>query len=98
MRRGRFRGVLFPRNLEGVGGVSGPNGTVFGTLRARIILRNKFKREPQSTEVVEYLTNGSKDTLPYTTVSAAFRAGEEVRPKFLGISTRVVTQNDILRN
>jgi len=53
------------------------NGTVFRTLRARIILRNKFKREPQSTEVIEYLTSRSDHTLPYSVVSAAFRAGEE---------------------
>jgi hypothetical protein len=58
-----------------------------------------FKREPNSTEVLEYLLGRSNDTLPYTVISAAFRAGEEVRAKILvGISARVVTQNGILRN
>jgi hypothetical protein len=51
-------------------------------LRARIILRNKFKREPSSTEVDKYLTSDSNDDLPYKVGSAAFRAGEEVRPNF----------------
>ena len=52
-------------------------------LRARIILRNKFKREPSSTEVDKYLTSDSNRELPYKVVSATFRAGEEVCPKFV---------------
>jgi len=76
----------------------GANTPVLRTLRARIILRNKFKREPQSAEVLEYLMSDSNDTLPYRVVSAAFRAGEEVRPKFVGIFDRVVKRGDILRN
>jgi len=77
---------------------NGAKGAAFRTLRARIILRNKFKREPQDPEVLEYLLSDSNGTVTYTEVSAAFQAGEEVRPKFVGISARVVTQNDILRN
>jgi hypothetical protein len=55
---------------------------VLHALRARIILRNKFKREPSSTEVDKYLMSDSNDDLPYKVISAAFRAGKEVRPKF----------------
>ena len=77
---------------------SGANTVVLRTLRARIILRNKFKREPQSTEVLEYLTSDSSDIISYKVVSAAFRAGEEVRPRFVSILDRVVKRGDILRN
>jgi len=59
---------------------NGRNGAVPRALKARIILRKKLKREPESTEVIEYLTGHPNDDIPYTVVSAVFRAGEEVRP------------------
>jgi len=70
---------------------------VLHALKARIILRNKFKREPHSTEVHEYLMSDSDDDIGYKVVSAAFRAGEEVRPRFVCPCDRVVKRSDILR-
>jgi len=65
---------------------------VLHALKTRIILRNKFKREPSSTEIHEYLMSDSNDDIGYMVVSAAFRAGEEVCPKFLYLCDRVVKQ------
>jgi hypothetical protein len=65
---------------------SGANTAVVRTFRVRIILRNKLKREPHSAEILEYLTSGQSDAIPYKDISAAFRAGEEVRPKFVAYS------------
>jgi len=48
-------------------------------LRARIKLRNELKREPSTTEVLEFLRSRSNDGLLYKDISAAFRANEEVR-------------------
>jgi len=50
---------------------------VLHALKARIILRNKFKREPSSTEIHEYLMSDSNDDVGHKVVAAAFRAGEE---------------------
>ena len=66
-------------------------------LKVRIVLRNRFKREPSSTEVLEYLTSDLNDNFPYKVVSAAFRAGEEVRPEFVCLCDRAVKRTDILR-
>jgi hypothetical protein len=52
-------------------------------LKARIILRNSFKREPSPADVEEYLRRGSNDSLSYGVIAAAFRAGEEVCLKFV---------------
>jgi hypothetical protein len=48
-------------------------------LRARIKLRNELKREPSTTEILEFLRSRSNDGLLYKDISAAFRANEEVR-------------------
>jgi len=53
------------------------NSVALRALRARIILRNKHKREPHPTEVLQSLTSDSNYLLPYRVVSAAFRDGEE---------------------
>lgn len=52
-------------------------------LKARIILRKTFKREPNSSEIEEYLRTGSNDSLSYEVIAAAFRAGEEVYLTFV---------------
>ena len=59
------------------------NSAAHRALKARITLRNEFKREPYSTEVLKYLTSHPNDKVSYKVVGAAFRAGEEVRPKFV---------------
>jgi len=47
-------------------------------IRARITMRNKLKREPSITEVRECL-QGNSIAVIHKDISAAFRAGEEVR-------------------
>jgi len=76
---------------------TGRNGAIPRALKARIILRNKLKREPDSTEVLEYLMSHLDNNIPFPVVGAAFRAGEEVRPKFVCLGDRVVKSSDILR-
>ena len=65
---------------------AGSQSTAYRAIKVRIILRNKFKREPSSTEVLEYLMSHPDDRVPFKAVAAAFRAGEEVRPKFVCLS------------
>ncbi len=50
-------------------------------LRTRIELRNKNKREPSASEVRAHLQCQFTDQLSYSEIAAAFRSGEEVRPK-----------------
>jgi len=52
---------------------------VHRALRARIKLRSELKREPSTSEILEFLQGSSDDSLCYKDVSAAFRANEEVR-------------------
>jgi hypothetical protein len=47
-------------------------------IRARIAIRNELKREPTITEVRECL-QGDSIAVTHKDISAAFRAGEEVR-------------------
>ncbi len=52
-------------------------------LRTRIELRNKNKREPSASEVRAHLQCQFTDQnqISYKEIAAAFRSGEEVRPK-----------------
>ena len=70
----------------------GSNTAAHRALKARITLRNRFKREPYSTEVLEYLARNFDFDVPYKVISAAFRAGEEVCPKFVCLCDCVMKQ------
>ena len=58
--------------------VSTRNSAEIRALKARIILRNRLKREPSRADVDKYLRGGSNVSLSYGVIAAAFRAGEEV--------------------
>ena len=71
---------------------SSSNPGVYRALKARIILRNRLKREPCPTEVLEHLRSNLNDNIPYKVVSAAFRADEEVCPKSVCLCNHIVKQ------
>ena len=75
----------------------GRSTAVIHALEARIVLRNKFKREPSSTEIDEHLMSNSNGRPPQSVVSMAFKAGKEVRQKFVCICDCVVKCGDIPR-
>jgi hypothetical protein len=51
-------------------------------IRARIVLRNRIKREPSASEVQDYMRHQFTDKVTYKDISAAFRSEKEVRQTF----------------
>jgi hypothetical protein len=76
----------------------GRSTAVIHALEARIVLRNKFKREPSSTEIDEHLMSNSNDRPPHRVVSMAFQMGKEVRQQFVCICDCIVKRGDIPEN
>ena len=75
----------------------GRSTAVIHALEARIVLRNRFKREPSSTEIDEHLMSNLNDRPLQRVVSIAFQTGKEVSQKFVCICDCVAKHGDIPR-
>ena len=64
-------------------------------LRARIGLRDMWKREPTAAEVDGYTQLNLGDQMTYGQISAAFQSGDEVRQRLLPSHSAVIDRSAI---